>query len=120
MKVLELNDIHRSFEPGVPVLGGVDLAVEAGEVVGLLGRNGAGKTTLLNIAMGMLHQQRGTVEVFGRRVSKTSARPHHDRAELVRYRIKDAYLNFRLAELGALRCHHEVAEDSQLATATQA
>lgn len=65
MNVLSLNDIHRSFEPGVPVLGGVDLSVEAGEVVGLLGRNGAGKTTLLHIAMGMLHQQRGTVEVFG-------------------------------------------------------
>jgi ABC-2 type transport system ATP-binding protein len=65
MKVLALNDIHRSFEPGVPVLGGVDLAIETGEVVGLLGRNGAGKTTLLHIAMGMLHQQQGTVEVFG-------------------------------------------------------
>jgi ABC-2 type transport system ATP-binding protein len=34
-------------------------------VVGLLGRNGAGKTTLLHIAIGMLHQQQGTVEVFG-------------------------------------------------------
>jgi ABC-2 type transport system ATP-binding protein len=65
MKVLEMHDIHRSFEPGVPVLDGVDLAVEPGEVVGLLGRNGAGKTTLLHIAMGMLHQQTGTVEVFG-------------------------------------------------------
>ena len=65
MKVLALNDIHRSFEPGVPVLDGVDLVLDAGEVVGLLGRNGAGKTTLLHIAMGMLRQQRGTVEVFG-------------------------------------------------------
>ena len=65
MSVLALSDIHRSFEPGVPVLDGVDLNVDAGEVVGLLGRNGAGKTTLVHIAMGMLHQQRGTVEVFG-------------------------------------------------------
>jgi len=65
MSVLTMSDIHRSFEPGVPVLDGVDLEVEAGEVVGLLGRNGAGKTTLIHIAMGMLHQQRGKVEVFG-------------------------------------------------------
>ncbi|MEJ2580071.1 MAG: ABC transporter ATP-binding protein [Acidobacteriota bacterium] len=65
MHVLALNDIHRSFEPGVPVLDGVDLNVQVGEVVGLLGRNGAGKTTLLHIAMGMLHQHRGTVSVFG-------------------------------------------------------
>jgi ABC-2 type transport system ATP-binding protein len=65
MSVLALSDIHRSFEPGIAVLDGVDLAVEAGEVVGLLGRNGAGKTTLIHIAMGMLQQQRGSVEVFG-------------------------------------------------------
>jgi ABC-2 type transport system ATP-binding protein len=65
MNVLALTDVHRSFEPGVPVLDGVDLAIDAGEVVGLLGRNGAGKTTLIHIAMGMLQQQQGTVEVFG-------------------------------------------------------
>ncbi len=65
MTVLQMHDIHRSFEPGVPVLDGVDLTVGQGEVVGLLGRNGAGKTTLLHIAMGMLHQQTGTVAVFG-------------------------------------------------------
>ena len=65
MTILQMRDIHRSFEPGIPVLDGVDLTVRSGEVVGLLGRNGAGKTTLLHIAMGMLHQQFGTVEVFG-------------------------------------------------------
>lgn len=65
MSVLALADIHRSFEPAMPVLDGVDLTVEPGEVVGLLGRNGAGKTTLIHIAMGMLHQQSGSVEVFG-------------------------------------------------------
>ena len=65
MSVLALTDIHRSFEPGVPVLDGVDLEVQAGEVVGLLGRNGAGKTTLIHIAMGMLRQHQGSVEVFG-------------------------------------------------------
>jgi ABC-2 type transport system ATP-binding protein len=65
MNVLQMHDIHRSFEPGVPVLDGVDLTVGQGEVVGLLGRNGAGKTTLLHIAIGMLHQQAGTVAVFG-------------------------------------------------------
>lgn len=65
MNILKMSGIHRSFEPGVPVLDGVDLEVGRGEVVGLLGRNGAGKTTLLHIAMGMLQQHRGTVEVFG-------------------------------------------------------
>jgi ABC-2 type transport system ATP-binding protein len=65
MNVLEMSDIHKSFETGRPVLDGVDLAVEPGEVIGLLGRNGAGKTTLIHIALGMLRQQEGSVAVFG-------------------------------------------------------
>jgi ABC-2 type transport system ATP-binding protein len=65
MSVLALENIHCSFKRGEPVLAGVDLEIESGQVVGLLGRNGAGKTTLLHIAMGMLRQQQGSVEVFG-------------------------------------------------------
>ena len=65
MNVLELKNIHRSYERGVPVLHGVDLALQPGEVVGLLGENGAGKTTLIKIALGMLHPHEGSVSVFG-------------------------------------------------------
>jgi ABC-2 type transport system ATP-binding protein len=65
MKILELESIHRSYDRGVEVLAGVDLALEPGEVVGLLGANGAGKTTLVRIAMGLLLPQRGKVHVLG-------------------------------------------------------
>jgi ABC-2 type transport system ATP-binding protein len=44
----------------------VSLAVEQGEVRGLLGRNGAGKTTLLRLLFGLLPPDAGTVRVFGR------------------------------------------------------
>ena len=63
--VLEFRGIERSFKRNVPVLNGVTFAMEAGEVVGLLGRNGAGKTTLIRIAMGMLFPHGGSVRVFG-------------------------------------------------------
>jgi ABC-2 type transport system ATP-binding protein len=63
--ILEFRDIARSFRKGVPVLDGVSFAVNAEEVVGLLGRNGAGKTTLIQIAMGMLFPHAGSVRVFG-------------------------------------------------------
>lgn len=63
--VLEFRDIARSYKRNKPVLGGVNFSLEAGEVVGLLGRNGAGKTTLIRIAMGMLSPQSGSVRIFG-------------------------------------------------------
>jgi heme ABC exporter ATP-binding subunit CcmA len=50
---------------GFPVLAGVDLDVDAGEVVVLTGPNGAGKTTLLRLLAGLLPAARGEVEVLG-------------------------------------------------------
>lgn len=50
--VLELRGVSKSFS-GVPAVTGVDLHVEAGEVVALIGENGAGKSTLMKIISGV-------------------------------------------------------------------
>jgi ABC-2 type transport system ATP-binding protein len=63
--ILRFTGVHRSYRKGVDVLDGIDLAVQPGQVVGLIGKNGAGKTTLIRIAIGMLAPQRGRVAVFG-------------------------------------------------------
>ncbi len=49
----------------VHALRGVDLAVEPGQIVALLGRNGAGKTTLLSVIAGLLSADGGAVEIGG-------------------------------------------------------
>jgi ABC-2 type transport system ATP-binding protein len=65
MTVLAFRDVHRRYRPGEDVLAGVGFALEAGEVVGLLGKNGSGKTTVMHLAMGMIRAQQGTVRIFG-------------------------------------------------------
>lgn len=49
---------------------GLSLAMEAGNIYGLLGRNGAGKTTLLKIISGLLFPRAGTCRTFGERPSR--------------------------------------------------
>ena len=56
------------------VVYGVDLQVQRGEVVALLGRNGAGKSTTLKALMGLVGQRRGTVHFMGHDISGTE--PH--------------------------------------------
>jgi ABC-2 type transport system ATP-binding protein len=55
-------------------LGGVDLDVAEGELVGLLGPNGAGKSTLVKIACGLVRPSAGRAEVCGLRAGSTEAR----------------------------------------------
>ncbi len=65
--VLRMRGIDKSF-PGVRALSGVDLDVDAGQVVGLVGENGAGKSTLVKILAGAQHRDGGTVQIAGEEV----------------------------------------------------
>jgi branched-chain amino acid transport system ATP-binding protein len=73
MALLATEDLHSYYDDS-HVLQGIDLAVEAGQVLSLLGRNGAGKTTLLKSIMGIVPPRRGRVRVDG--VDLTGARPY--------------------------------------------
>ncbi len=57
--LMQLRDIDLTFG-GTPLLSGVDLTVESGDRVCLVGRNGSGKSTLLKIAAGLIEPDRGT------------------------------------------------------------
>jgi branched-chain amino acid transport system ATP-binding protein len=60
MPLLEVRDLETAYGDS-QVLFGISLAVNAGEVVALLGRNGAGKTTTLSSVMGLVPPKRGTI-----------------------------------------------------------
>ena len=62
--LLQLQDIHAWYGES-HVLHGVDLQVQRGEVVTVLGRNGAGRTTLLRAIMGLAGRFTGTVRLNG-------------------------------------------------------
>ena len=55
---------------------GVSFTVDAGEIVGILGRNGAGKTTSFRMAIGMIAPESGSVEFDGRDVTRLPMYQH--------------------------------------------
>lgn len=67
--LLSASGIHKSYSRGVwplrrrhDVLDGVDLALQPGELVGLVGENGSGKSTLMQVLVGLLAPDAGTIE----------------------------------------------------------
>jgi ABC-2 type transport system ATP-binding protein len=64
MTVLEMRDVRKDYG-GVAALAGLDLTVDAGQVVAVLGPNGAGKTTAFELALGLGRPTSGTVRVLG-------------------------------------------------------
>jgi branched-chain amino acid transport system ATP-binding protein len=87
--VLELEHLTRHFG-GVRAVNDVDLAVRAGEVLGLIGPNGSGKSTTVNLICGLFPLTSGRVVFKGRDIS---ALPPHERVTLG---IARTFQNIRL------------------------
>ena len=64
MAVLECKDLSKQYG-GAPALTHVNLTIEPGRIVGLLGPNGSGKTTLIKLANGLLSPSHGEVLICG-------------------------------------------------------
>ena len=77
--MIEVNNVHKSFG-SLAVLKGIDLAVEKGEVVCLIGASGSGKSTLLLCINALEAIQQGKIIVDGIDVHA----PHTDRNKLRR------------------------------------
>lgn len=84
MALLSLRDVSFGFG-SPPLLSHVDLQIERGERVGLLGRNGTGKSTLMKLMVGelppdqgLIEQQQGSDCPAGTRCSCWPCRDHFD------------------------------------------
>jgi zinc transport system ATP-binding protein len=71
---IDFRGVGFSYDSGPPVLDGVDLAIEPGELVAIAGPNGGGKTTLMRLALGLERPDRGRVLLFGEPAHRFSRR----------------------------------------------
>ena len=66
--MLEVNGLHAGYG-ALPILRGIDMQIEPGEIVAVLGANGVGKTTLNNTLSGLLSPSAGTISFLGQPIA---------------------------------------------------
>lgn len=94
--LVQLKGAHLSFG-AAPVLDSVDLVIEQGERLCIVGRNGAGKSSLLKVLDGDIHLDGGTLLAQGVRIARLPQDPPGQSEETVYQHVSQG-----LAELGAL------------------
>jgi ABC-type lipoprotein export system ATPase subunit len=96
MSLIRLEDIHKTYHLGeidVPVLRGVSLAIEQGEMVALMGASGSGKTTLMNIVGCLDRPSSGKYWLDGQDMSRANA---NERARARNDKIGFVFQSFNL------------------------
>ena len=73
MAVLRTSALVAGYERDLPIVKGVDLAVEAGDFLAILGPNGAGKSTLVKAIAGLVPVHSGTITLDGRDITALAA-----------------------------------------------
>ena len=80
--MLELKNIHKTFNPGTvnakKALSGLDLTLNEGDFVTVIGGNGAGKSTMMNVISGSISVDEGQILLDGKDITRL---PEHKRAQ---------------------------------------
>jgi osmoprotectant transport system ATP-binding protein len=64
--VIEIDQLSKSYQPGIPVLNNISLTIPKGEFVTIIGPSGCGKTTLLRLINAMTGYNNGILKVMGK------------------------------------------------------
>src|SRR3954453_20166484 len=90
MAMLEMHAVQKTFFPGTPdevrALRGLDLTIEPGAFVVVIGTNGSGKSTTLKAVRGTFRVDAGTIRIAGQDITQW---PEHRRAKLIGRAFQD-------------------------------
>ena len=124
MALLEIKNVTKTFD-GVSVLENVNMTIEPGRIVGLLGKNGAGKTTLIKLVNDLLTPTSGEILFEGSPIGPVSKAhisflPEFSHLE-PRLQVKDAvrmywdfYADFDAEKANALLKRHGIPQEATL------
>ncbi|MCP8617616.1 cell division ATP-binding protein FtsE [Salirhabdus salicampi] len=68
--MIEMKNVHKTYKNGVTALSGIDLSIEAGEFVYVVGPSGAGKTTFIKMMYREVQPSKGSVQINGYDITK--------------------------------------------------
>ena len=69
MTILEIKNLHHTYDNENYALEDINLSINDGEIVSILGPSGCGKTTLLRVIAGLERQSKGTIKINGQIIS---------------------------------------------------
>ena len=96
MSLIEIRDLHKKYRENV-VLNGVDMKIEKGDVIGIIGPSGTGKSTLLRCLNQLEIPEKGSIVLERREIDLSSGRNKKDILEL-RQKTGMVFQQFNLFE----------------------
>lgn len=96
MSLIEIRDLHKKYRENV-VLNGIDMKIEKGDVIGIIGPSGTGKSTLLRCLNQLEIPEKGSIVLEGREIDLSSGRNKKDILEL-RQKTGMVFQQFNLFE----------------------
>ena len=90
--MIELKDVTKEYSKGISALNGINLKIEQGEFVFIVGDSGSGKSTLIKLIMKELEPTSGTIVVNGHNLG----RMRHRKVPMYRRNIGVVFQDFRL------------------------
>ena len=81
--IIKTTGLSYRYSKDVQTLFDIDLQVERGTIYGFLGPNGSGKTTTLSLLLGLLNNQQGKIEIFGKNITQHRIDVHRKIGSLI-------------------------------------